>query len=141
MSKLAVMFTLSAFATLSTLPAAGESAVPDLRGVWKGTSESVVSGSANPHHATASTETRFSSIAFTLTVEKQDGRRFSGTYVSEHSKDQVVAVISRNGTIVMADDDGYTIGTILAPNRLELCYIRSSPTAQVASCTEFTKQP
>jgi hypothetical protein len=53
----------------------------------------------------------------------------------------VVAVISRNGTILMADDDGYTVGTILAPNRIELCYMHSSPTAQVASCTELTKQP
>jgi hypothetical protein len=61
--------------------------------------------------------------------------------VSARSNDQVVAVISRNGTILMADDDGYTVGTILAPNRIELCYMHSSPTSQVASCTELTKQP
>jgi hypothetical protein len=141
MSKVAVMFTLAALTTLSALPAAAETAVPDLRGTWKGTSESVVSGGANPHHVTQSTETRFSTIEFTLTVDKQDGRRFSGTFSSARTTDQVVAVIGRNGSIYMADDDGYTVGTLLAPNRIELCYMRSSSGAKVASCTELTKQP
>jgi hypothetical protein len=138
MSKLAWIVALG---LIAAVPAAAETAVPDLRGVWKGNSESVVSGGANQHHATQSAETRFSTIAFTLTIDKQDGRRFSGTFVSARSNDQVVAVISRNGAILMADDDGYTVGTILAPNRIELCYMHSSLTAQVASCTELTKQP
>lgn len=138
MSKLAWIVMLSA---LAAAPAVAETAVPDLRGTWKGNSESIVSGGANPHHATQSAETRFSTIAFTLTVDKQDGRRFSGTFSSVRGNDPIVAVISRNGTIFLADDDGYTVGTILAPNRLELCYMHASPTARVASCTELTKQP
>jgi hypothetical protein len=138
MPKLAWIFALG---LIAAVPAAAETAVPDLRGTWKGNSESVVSGGANPHHATHSAETRFSTIAFTLTVDKQDGRRFSGTFVSARSNDQVVAVIGRNGSIYMADDDGYTVGTLLAPNRMELCYLHSSSGAKVASCTELTKQP
>jgi hypothetical protein len=138
MSKLAWFVMLSA---LAAAPAVAETAVPDLRGTWKGNSESIVSGGANPHHATQSAETRFSTIAFTLTVDKQDGRRFSGMFSSVRGNDPIVAVISRNGTIFLADDDGYTVGTILAPNRLELCYMHASPTARVASCTELTKQP
>lgn len=138
MSKLAWFVMLSA---LAAAPAVAETAVPDLRGTWKGNSESIVSGGANPHHATQSPETRFSTIAFTLTVDKQDGRRFSGMFSSVRGNDPIVAVISRNGTIFLADDDGYTVGTILAPNRLELCYMHASPTARVASCTELTKQP
>jgi hypothetical protein len=138
MPKLAWIVTL---ALLAAVPAAAETTVPDLRGTWKGNSEAVVSGGANPHHATQSVETRFSTIAFTLVIDKQDGRRFSGTFSSARSTDQIVAVISRNGTIFLADDDGYTIGTMLAPNRMELCYMHASPTARVASCTELTKQP
>jgi hypothetical protein len=130
-----------AFGLIGAVPAMAETAVPDLRGAWKGNSESVVSGGANPHHAAQSAETRFSSIAFTLTVDKQDGRRFSGTFSSAHTTDQVVAVIGRNGSIYMADDDGYTVGTILAPDRIELCYMHATPGAKVASCTELTKQP
>jgi hypothetical protein len=138
MSKLAWIVMLSA---LAAAPAVAETAVPDLRGTWKGNSESIVSGGANPHHATQSAETRFSAIPFTLTIDKQDGRRFSGMFSSVRGNDPIVAVISRNGTIFLADDDGYTVGTILAPNRLELCYMHASPTARVASCTELTKQP
>ena len=48
--------------------------------------------------------------------------------------------MSRNGTIFVVDDDGYTIGTMLAPNRMEWCYMHQSPAVRVASCTELTKQ-
>ena len=138
MPKLAWIVALG---LIAAVPAAAETAVPDLRGTWKGNSESVVSGGANPHHATQSAETRFDTIPFTLTVDKQDGRRFSGKFFSAHTTDEVVAVIGRNGSIYMADDDGYTVGTLLAPNRIELCYMHSSSGAKVASCTELTKQP
>ena len=50
-------------------------------------------------------------------------------------------MISRTGTIYMIDDDGYNVGTMLAPNRMELCYLRQSPKSRIASCTELTKQP
>jgi hypothetical protein len=40
----------------------------------------------------------------------------------------------------MVDDDGYNVATMLAPNRLEICYLSQSPTSRIASCTELTKQ-
>ena len=133
------------FATLSAAPAAAQqSAIPDLRGTWKGDSESIILGAGNPHHAAApSTEPRLNSVAFTGTIDKQDGRRFSGTFSSARGNDKFVAVISRNNTILLVDDDGYTIGTVLAPNRMEWCYmhLRRSQAIRVASCTELTKQP
>src|SRR5215470_12472737 len=140
MSRLAWIVLL---ATLTAAPAAAQQgAIPDLRGTWKGQSESIVLGTGNPHHAaTPSPVPRLNSVAFTLTVDKQDGRRFSGTFSSERGNDPVIAVISRTGTIYMVDDDGYTIGTMLAPNRMELCYMIQSPQARIASCTEMTKQP
>ena len=54
--------------------------------------------------------------------------------------DPIIAVISRTGSIYLVDDDGYSVGTMLAPNRMELCYMRQSPDARVASCTEMNKQ-
>lgn len=125
-----------------SLPAAAQTSVPDLRGTWKGDSESVVWGGANPHHPkTPAQEAQFRSVPFTLVVDKQDGRRFSGTWSSSRSKEKIVAVVSRNGQILLADDDGYTIGSILAPNRIELCYLKMGQNARIASCTELTKQP
>jgi hypothetical protein len=139
MSKLAWIVT---FVALAAAPAAAESAIPDLRGTWKGESESIVMGAGNAHHSAApSAGPRLNSIAFTMTVDKQDGRRFSGAFTSARGNDPIIAVISRTGSIYMVDDDGYTVGTMLAPNRMELCYMRQSPDARVASCTELTKQP
>ena len=67
-------------------------------------------------------------VPFTLTIDKQNGRRFSGTFSSPRGTDPLIAVVSRNGTILAVDDDGYTLGTIL------------SQAVRVASCTELTKQ-
>lgn len=139
MSKFALIV---AFATLAAAPAAAETAIPDLRGTWKGESESIVMGPGNPHHSAApAAGPRFNSVPFTMTIDKQDGRRFSGTFSSPRGNDTIIAVISRTNTIVLVDDDGYTVGALLAPNRMELCYMRLSPDARVASCTDMTKQP
>ena len=129
-------------AALASMTAAAQTAVPDLRGTWKGDSESVVWGGGNPHHtAKPPTDAQFRSVPFTLVIDQQDGRRFSGTFSSSRSKERVVAVISRNGQILLADDDGYTTGSVLAPNRIELCYLKMGRNARIASCTELTKQP
>jgi hypothetical protein len=141
MFKLACIFTFAVLAALPAMPAAAESAIPDLRGTWKGESESLVLGGGNPHHsATQSNEPQLRSVPFTLTVDKQDGRRFSGTFSSARSSEKVIAVISRGGAILLADDEGYTHGTMLAPNRMELCYLHVSSAARIASCVELTKQ-
>jgi hypothetical protein len=139
MSKLALIVTL---AVLAATPAAAQTAIPDVRGTWKGESESIVLGGGNPHHTPGQPNApQLRGVAFTLTVDKQDGRRFSGTFASARSTEQVIAVISRNGTILLADDEGYTYGTLLAPNRMELCYLHVSSASRIASCTELTKQP
>jgi hypothetical protein len=140
MSKLAWIVTLAALA--STVPATAQNAFPDLRGTWKGESESIVLGGGNPHHpGTEPSEPELRSVAFTLTIDKQYGRRFSGTFTSARSSEKILAVISRSGTIHLVDDEGYTAGTMLAPNRMELCYMHVSPASRIASCAELTKQP
>jgi hypothetical protein len=126
---------------LAQTPAQGS--IPDLRGTWKGESESVVFGAGDhTHHGSDPREnaTRFTSKTFTMTIDKQDGRRFSGTFSSERHTETVIGVVSRSGTIFMVDDDGYDVATLLAPNRLEMCYLHLSAASRVASCTEFTKQ-
>ena len=141
MARCVCIFSVAAFAALSAIPAASQTPVPDLRGTWKGESESLVLGGGNPHHPqTRTSEPELRSVPVTLTVDKQDGRRFSGTFSSPRSSEKVIAVISHNGTIFLADDEGYTHGTTLAPNRMELCYLNVSTAARVASCAELTKQ-
>jgi hypothetical protein len=139
MSKLAWIVVVSAL-TASVVPVGAETAIPDMRGIWKGDSESLVLGGGNDHHqGTQLGEPQLRSVPFTLTVDKQDGRRFSGTFSSPRSSEKILAVISRNGTILMVDSEGYSFGTMLAPNRMELCYMHVSTAARIASCTELTK--
>jgi hypothetical protein len=137
-----VTFTgLMSAPVLAQTPAQGS--IPDLRGTWKGESESVVFGAgAHPHHGSGPHEgaTRFTSRTFTMTIDQQDGRRFSGTFSSDRDKETIIGVLSRSGTIFMVDDDGYDVATLLAPNRLEMCYLHLSSASRVASCTEFTRQ-
>jgi hypothetical protein len=124
----------------ATSAVAQSPAVPDLKGTWKGTSESVILGAGNTHHTKGERVAQMRQVPFTLVVDQQEGRRFSGTFSSPRASERVVAVVSRNGAIMMADDDGYTIGSVLAPNRIELCYLRASAGTRIASCTEMTKQ-
>ncbi len=139
MRKLGWIVTLAALAALCA-PAAADTAIPEMRGTWKGDSLSVVMG-GGPHHPDAKPdEPRFTSVPFTLVVDKQDGRRFFGTFSSAQHSETVIAVVSRAGTIFMADDDGYNAGTMLAPDRMELCYLQSSSAKRIASCTEVTRQ-
>ncbi len=141
MSKFAWIFTFAVLVALAATPAVTQTAIPDLRGTWKGESESIVLGGGNPHHpASPSNEPQLRSVSFTLTIDKQDGRRLSGTFSSPRSSEKVIAVISRSGTIFLADDEGYTTGTMLASNRMELCYLHVSAAARIASCLELTKQ-
>src|SRR5919198_4596080 len=90
MSKLAWIVV---FATLTAAPAAAQQgAISDLRGTWKGNSESIILGAGNPHHAAQhSTEPRLNSVAFTLIIDKQDGRRFSGTFSSARGRRRCLA--------------------------------------------------
>ena len=127
-------------ATLASIPAAAQGGFPNLVGTWKGDSELIVLSGGNAHHPGKSPAPRMSSVPFTLVIDKQDGRRISGTFASARHKEIVIAVISRNGAIYMVDDDGYTFGTMISPNRLELCYMKRASSGSVASCTEMTKQ-
>jgi len=131
---------LAALTQLASTPAAAQAAAPDLVGTWTGTSESIVLPAGNAHHREKGKGPLMSNVPFTMVIEKQDGRRFYGTFSSDKHKETVIAVIGRNGTIYLIDDDGYSFGTLLAPNRMDLCYMKQSPTGRVASCTEMTKK-
>jgi hypothetical protein len=137
MSKYAWIVVLVALAT----PAAADNAVPDLRGTWKGESQSIVLGGTAHHPGQQANQPRLTSVPFTLVIDKQDGRRFSGTFSSARHSETVIAVISRSGTIYMVDDDGYDVATMLTPNRMEICYLHLSSASRIASCTELTRQP
>jgi outer membrane protein assembly factor BamB len=132
-----------AIIVLVAAPAAAQNSIPDLRGTWKGTSESVVWGAGNHHHLPGrpqSAEPRFHSAQFTLKVTKQQGRRFYGVWSSPGGSEILLGVISRDGTIYAADDDGYTTAKMLDSGQVELCYLHSGADSRIASCAVMKKQ-
>ena len=130
-----------AIAMLAATPAVAQTSWPDVRGTWKGVSESIVTGTGNAHHAAQpQQEPRLSSVPFTLTIDRQDGRRFSGTFSSARATEPIIGVITRAGTLLHVDTKGYGFATLLGPDRLEDCYVQIASYGRVASCTEMTKQ-
>ena len=114
----------------------------DIRGTWKGNTESIVMGAGNVHHAPAQpSEPEFRSVPVTMTIDKQDGRRFAGTFASPRGVTKIVGVLAHGGAVYITDDIGYSHGTIVTPGRIELCYQYASAASRIASCTELTKQP
>ena len=138
MSRLAWIIALTA---LVVPPAVAQNAFPDLRGTWKGDSESIVWGNGNAHYPPSQqADPRLTSIPFTFTIDKQEGRRLSGTFSSPKSTEAVIGVISRTGTIFLADDDGTDYATLIGPNRMEICHLQGGPDTRIAACTEYTRQ-
>jgi hypothetical protein len=112
-SQLREVLTVSRFAPIAlivlfaAMPAAAQN-VPDLRGTWKGESEAIIWGKASKHQppAESTDQARLLNVPLTLTIDKQDGRRFSATLTSQQASERLVGIVSRTGTIFVADDDG-----------------------------------
>ena len=133
---------IALFALFAATPAAAQSA-PDLRGTWKGESEAIIWGKASKHQppADSTDQARLLSVPLTLTIAKQDGRRFSATLSSPRASELLVGIISRTDTIFMADDDGTNYATLLGPDKIEICHLLSDTETRHAACAELTRQP
>lgn len=142
------LFALALAVMLGTLLAAGsalaqeakakkEKSIPNLVGVWKGTSDSVAMGALG--HAGAAAAPTFLHVEWTLTIEKQEGRAFYGTKASSRAKEAVVGVVD-GGQVSMADDDGTYVGKLTSPNRLAVRYLEAGKTSKVASSTLYVRE-
>jgi hypothetical protein len=138
MSKFASIVLLMLLAA----PATAQN-MPDLRGTWKGEAEAIIWGKPMKHHPPVqqTDQARQLNNSLTLKIETQDGRRFAATLSSQYSSEKMVGIISRTGTIFMADDDGTDFATLLAPDRMELCHLHGSSETRLATCAELTRQP
>lgn len=126
----------------SMSPAAYAQDHPDLLGTWKGTSETTLLGSylhssGNPDK---SAELQSVRVDFTLTLTGQEGRRVWGTISSQMGTEPWLGVIQGDGqTLLAADSDGYTLGSVEDQNTLNLCYAQAGDSV-VAGCTVFHRE-
>lgn len=119
---------------------ATETGVPDLKGKWVGTSESVVLGSPKHHAPAAGSKPRLSSVEFTITIDGQDGHRFWGSAKSRYSDDFILGVIKQDGKSILArTSEGEIDGRITGADTIELTY-SGSGNATVMSINTWKRQ-
>ncbi|MDQ7784110.1 MAG: hypothetical protein RDU20_14595 [Desulfomonilaceae bacterium] len=107
-----------------------ESAVPDLKGTW------IVKDYGVRHHLSqdppakthAETRARFLEVDFTITIDTQEGFRFSGTKSSKKWKEAISGVIGfDNKTVYMVDDNGFSFCRLVSPDTMEHIYLHATP--------------
>lgn len=78
---------------------------------------------------------------FTLTIDKQEGFRFSGTKESAKWKEAVSGVIGFDSkTVYMVDDNGFLFCRLVSPDKMELVYLQSSKHLSVAARGIMTRK-
>lgn len=112
---------------------ASETAIPDMKGKWVGTSESIVTGMSKHHEPQSGDDPLLDNVDFTYVVEGQDGHRFWGTLTSPDFEEDMTGVISKDGkTIVARSSEGEVRGTFVDPDTIDLIYSAGGRAAVVA---------
>ena len=66
---------------------------------------------------------------------------FGNLVPAPRANELVLGVISRTGTIFIADDDGTDYVTLLGPDKIEICHLHATIETRNAACAELTRQP
>jgi hypothetical protein len=128
------------FLALESTAAMAQTAAPGLVGTWTGIMEGVVAGSRHEHTDPA-TEPRFDAVPFILTVERQEDRRFVGTWASTRATDPLIGIARAGGRrLEMVDDDGALTAELHGPDEMEICRNEVGPDSGFVGCGTFTRQ-
>ena len=82
-------------------------------------------------------------IEFTLKIDRQEGRNFSGTFSTGSYQEAVVGAFAADfKTGVMADLDGQMSFRLVGKNHMDMCYTHTGASApsKVAACTELKRR-
>ena len=116
-------------------------------GTWRGISNSAVLGAGLHHHSpeTDRKAIRFRKVEYTLTIDRQEGRNFSGKITSAQHSEIVIGALAKDlKSGVMVNEHGTFNFSRADSNALELCFTQvhtsNSAIPQVASCFEMTKR-
>jgi hypothetical protein len=119
-----------------------QNGIPELKGTWTGKGNAIVFGN-NAHHPGSQTSTdppRVHEIEAKYVIDGQDGHLVWGHSSSAAANTQeplAWAIAGDNKTIYGADADGYYHIALIAPDRMEKCYMQNGngPShAIVAAC-------
>ena len=146
MHRLFSLFVLAFAALCAATGMAGAQSIPDMKGVWTGTSKSIVSGPAPFHPATVPSKpagpNRLTEVEFTMTVQGQQDVRFWGTRGSATKVEPVIGVISADGKRirVIAEGGGLIEGNFVDNDSIEIFYIENRNGVSVAATNLFKRR-
>src|SRR6476620_938458 len=115
------------FAASAVALAQDSSGYPNMRGPWKGTSESIVLGTGMyQREGGKPDEPRLVNKEFTFTIKGQEGRRFWGDLSSKDETGPVLGVIANDKQTLHIVDSagGHITGKLTEPGQFEMCYMR-----------------
>jgi hypothetical protein len=127
---------------LITLPASAHE-WPDLLGVWKGTTRTVLAGAGGHFSDSVTSDAHFREVELTVEWIEEDDGRYIGTVTSANHTERKLGVMSSDGnSFYTVDHDGHSAGRLIDENHFELCYLQSSfqDEQMVASCVTFERQ-
>ena len=112
--------------------------IPDLKGAWVKVPErgGAVRRGQFEHQPSTDGEIVFGDpLTWTLTIERQEGVVFSGTWASQNRTDPVVGAMSTNGkNLYLADDNGPIHGELRNPDQMEICRSLADADTMLAAC-------
>jgi hypothetical protein len=122
-----------------------QASTTDMIGTWKGISNVTVVGGESDHFNTEhDSGATFIKAEFTIVIDKAEGQNFAGSVRSVAHEEPLVGAFRENmRTGVMADYDGIYEFEILAPGRMEACYVHPisfTDKHTVAACGVLVKQ-
>jgi hypothetical protein len=129
----------------ASAPASAQTALPDLKGLWKGTGEAIVDGAAAAHPRSAESKPagnfRLRSQEYSIRIEGQDGRRFWGAIQAGQANIPMLGSLSSDGKwIYIASRDGLIDGMVMGNDAIELCYRNVTPAAMMVGCADLQRQ-
>ena len=120
--------------------ASAQTDVPDLKGTWTSTTEVALRSKASEHIDPTGAETTFTTIPFTITIERQDGRRFAETWRSARATDPLIGIIRSDGKrLHMVDNDGTLAGELVGADEMEVCRTEVTPESMAVICGVFMR--
>lgn len=134
MRRVIISILVTAIVVFPVLLFAG-SDIPNLKGKWTGKTYGIKYGKGDPKaHKKDSELEKPGELVFTMAIDFQDKRVFSGIRSSSRNSERILGVISSdNKTLYFVDEDGYLDGRLLGKDKMEVVYREVHPSTHVIS--------